>query len=79
MTPGERERRRRAKRFDEGVKLAATLLNNAAVGTIIAGLLTPFVAGRPSPASVNLAFLTVIVILHLTAQVVLRLLLKSED
>lgn len=79
MTPEDIERRRDARRNNEGVKLLATLLNNLAIGTFIAGVLTPSIAGRPLPVLGDAALVFVAVCLHIGAQIALRRLLKSED
>ncbi len=68
-----------AKRANEGTRALAGLLNNLAVGTLIAGFLSPWVAGHPEPIWAAAILLVSAIGLHLGAQVVLRLLLKSEE
>ncbi|MGI3902493.1 MAG: hypothetical protein ACRYGP_16805 [Janthinobacterium lividum] len=68
-----------AKRANEGTRALAGLLNNLAVGTLIAGFLSPWVAGHPEPLWAAAILLVSAIGLHLGAQVVLRLLLKSEE
>lgn len=73
------DRRRLAKRFNEQVKLAANLLNNLAVGTTVGAILVPIASDRPLSAHVYEIWIPAAVALHLSAQVAIRLLLKSED
>ena len=46
MTP---EEKLAAKRANEGVEAFVAMLNNLAVGTIVAGLLSPWVSRHPEP------------------------------
>ena len=68
-----------AKRANEGTKALAGLLNNLAVGTVVAGFLSPWAAGRPEPLWAAAALLVAAIGLHLSSQLVLRRLLKSEE
>ncbi|WP_131117198.1 hypothetical protein [Lichenihabitans psoromatis] len=79
VTPDDISRRRDAKRFNESVKILATFMNNLAVGAIIAGLLSPLVAGRIVPVLEDVILVFTALALHIGAQVALRLFLKSED
>lgn len=42
---GDTSRKRNAKRVNEHIKLAATLMNNASLAGVITGVLAPFTAG----------------------------------
>ena len=71
-------RRRAAKRAKEALKLTATLLNNLAVGILVAGLISPSAAGRSLPIGWYGALICVAIGLHWGGRIVLRR-LKSEE
>lgn len=79
MALEEIERRLDAKRFNEGVKLLATFMNNLAVGAVVAGILSPWIAGRAVPLFGDLMLVFTAMALHIGAQVAVRRLIKSED
>ncbi len=76
MSPGEKLA---AKRANEGLRAFGALLNNLAVGTIVAGFLSPWASGHPEPWWAAMGLLVAAFGLHLLAQVALRRLLKAEE
>lgn len=79
LPPADLERRRRAKRFNERLKLAATTLSNVGVGVFIAGGLAPAVAGvSQHPELSLLGGSALMVMLHAVGQGVLSL-WRSEE
>lgn len=76
---GLERRRRRAKRFNERLKLAATLLSNVGIGVFVAGGLAPAVAGASDhPGDSLFAGVVSMVVLHAAAQAALTF-WKSEE
>lgn len=67
MTPEDIERRRDAKRFNEGVTMLAVFMNNLAVGAVIAGIVSPLMAGRAVPLFGDAALVFTAMALHLSA------------
>ena len=78
LTPQDIDRRRRAKRFNEQLKLAATFWNNLGVGTIVGAILVPLASERSPTPRVFEIWIPIAIVLHLTAQLLIRL-LRSED
>ncbi|WP_020180865.1 hypothetical protein [Methylopila sp. M107] len=76
LTPEDVERRLRAKRANERLKLAATTMNTLGMTTVGVAVLVPIVSGSATFAS--LAWIAVAVVLHFAAQGVLGV-LHSED
>ncbi len=79
VTPEDARRRLAAKRNNENVRLFATLMNNLSVGSIVAGVLSPVMAGRTASWVTDLELVFTAFALHIAGQVALRLFLKSED
>ena len=76
---GAVRRRHSAKRFNEHAKLLATLLNNLGIAVIFTALLGPLVqSGGSLAGSQTFVALTVAAVLHISGQMMLRL-LKSEE
>ncbi|MCJ2092856.1 hypothetical protein MKK67_10130 [Methylobacterium sp. J-072] len=73
------ERKHRAKRFNEGLKLAATLLNSSAIATIGIAVINP-IAQRHLDllADGGWTLLIAAVVLHVMAQIIIRF-LRQED
>lgn len=76
LSPEDIERRLRAKRANERLKLAATTANTLGMTMVGVAVLVPAVAGSASYAS--LIWIAVAIVLHFGAQVALGL-LRSED
>lgn len=72
-----RKRKHASKRFNERVKLLATLLNNSGVATLAGVVILPLANGNISP-TLTLLWIPAVIALHLLAQIVLTL-LRSED
>lgn len=70
----------RAKRFNEGVKLTATVFNGTAILTLGTAFITPLVQ-HPTDVLTNSgwAFLLAALLLHLIGQIALRLFLRAEE
>ena len=79
LTPQDIDRRRRAKRFNEQVKLMAALLNNLAVGTTVGAILVPVASERTLSSHLFAIWIPIAIVLHLTAQAAIWKLLRSED
>ncbi len=73
-------RKHRAKRFNEGVKLAATFFNATAILTLGTAFITPLVQ-HPADVLTNngWAFLVAAFLLHLIGQTAIRLFLRAEE
>lgn len=76
MTPAEKFA---AKSANEGLKTLAALLNNLAVGTVIAGFLSPWASGHPEPWWAALALFSIAALAHLSAQWIIRRFMKPEE
>ncbi|MCJ2118120.1 hypothetical protein MKK65_16350 [Methylobacterium sp. J-001] len=74
------ERKHRAKRFNEGVKLVATFFNATAILTLGTAFISPLVQ-HPADVFTNngWAFLLASVILHVIGQIAIRLFLRAEE
>ena len=68
-----------AKRANELTRATATLFNNLAVGTIIAGVLSPWASGRTEPWWATMILLLAATVLHSASRAALWLFLKREE
>lgn len=74
------ERKHRAKRFNEGVKLTATFFNATAILTLGTAFITPLVQHPTDLLTHNgWAFLLAAFLLHVIGQIALRLFLRAEE
>lgn len=64
---GDLERRRKAKRFNERLKLTATFFNNVGVASFIAAALVPYTTGSTGTSAL-VAGLSAMVVLHVLGQ-----------
>ncbi|MDR4306923.1 hypothetical protein IHQ68_09865 [Chelatococcus sambhunathii] len=76
LTPEDFERRLRAKRANERLKLLATTMNTLGMTVVGVAVLVPVVAG--AAGLLSLIWIVIAVVLHLAAQVALGS-LRSED
>ncbi|MGE8127900.1 hypothetical protein [Methylobacterium sp. 285MFTsu5.1] len=73
------ERKHRAKRFNEGLKLAATLLNSSAIATIGIAVINPLAQRHLDlVADGGWTLLIAAIVLHLMGQLMIRF-LRPED
>ncbi|SDN78807.1 hypothetical protein SAMN05216360_11195 [Methylobacterium phyllostachyos] len=73
------ERKHRAKRFNEGLKLAATLLNSSAIATIGIAVINPLAQRHfDLLADGGWTLLLAAIVLHLMGQLLIRF-LRPED
>ncbi len=68
-----------AKRANELTRATATLFNNLSVGTIIAGVLSPWASGRLEPWWATMILLLAAAVLHSASRAALWLFLKREE
>ncbi|MCJ2050163.1 hypothetical protein [Methylobacterium sp. J-070] len=77
--PSAAERKHRARRFNEGLKLAATLLNSLAIATIGIAVINPLAQRRLDLlADGGWTLLVAAFILHAMGQIVIRFLRPEE-
>lgn len=78
--PNNGDRKLAAKRYNEGVKLVATALNNFAVAVVVTAILQPMIADASKfVIEYRPVWYFVGVGLHIVAQVILRYEFRSEE
>ena len=78
MIPEDVHRRRANKRFNERVKLLATLFNNTGIATLVGGFLLPIFNGSRMDAGQALVIFGFAAVAHMIGQIGLTL-YRSED
>jgi cytochrome b subunit of formate dehydrogenase len=76
LTDLDIDRRRAAKRFNEGLKLLANTLNTAGLTMLVSGVAIPSL--RPDASAAPWAWFPAAIVLHIAAQIVVAC-LRSED